>query len=145
MRELHITIPGHATKKNSPQSNHRPSAAFEDWEAEGIKVLRRLRLTSDLPLPITTPATLDIMVHVRGSEGDAAGYVQAVGDLLDATRARFAHRKMERKLKLGTPFACDYQIIVDDKLFNRGVSARVVRCAAVELARVEVVIRWGAP
>jgi hypothetical protein len=142
MPDLRFTLPGHATKKNSPQPGHRPSAAFEDWEGEGIKVLRRLRLTSDLPLPITTPATLDIVVHVRGCEGDAVGYAQAVGDLLDGTRARFAHRKEERRLKLGLPFVCDYQIVVDDRLFNRGVSARVVRCAAIELARVEVVIRW---
>lgn len=141
MPEIRFVLPGTATKKNSPQPGHRPSAAFQRWEDEGIVVLRRVRALYGALLPITTPAELEITVHVKGPEGDAAGYLQAVGDLLDGTRARFAHRKEERRLKLQLPFCCDYQVIVDDKLFNRGTHARVGRCTAGE-PRVEVVIKW---
>ena len=147
---LHFTLPGHATKKNSPRAGHRPSAAFEEWEDRAIYVLRHVRagrLHSEIEglaqaLPLTRSCKLKISVHVKGPEGDAAGYLQAVGDVLDGTRARFAHRKQCRRLKQDLPFVCDYQIVVDDKQFNSGVSARVVRCAPDEQPRVEVTITW---
>lgn len=151
MPELRFVLPGTATKKNSNQLGHRPSAAFEKWETEAIRVLRLIRTAHDpqrsqrlggtaLQLPISTPAILDITVYVKGNEGDGAGYVQAVGDVLDGTAAKVAHRKKERKLQLGGPLCCDWQIITDDRLFNKGLSARVIRVK--DDPRVEVRITW---
>ena len=98
----------------------------------------------DLPLPC--PCTIEAVFHIRGPEGDAGGYMDALCDVLDGTRLKAAHRKAERRLKLGVPFACDWQIVADDRQFNAGFGpARVVRCAAGAEPRVEVVIRWGAP
>ena len=141
MPELRFTLTGHATKKNHKQVDNRPSAAFEEWEAATIRVLRQLRrMDTARILPLSCPCTIDLTVFVKGPEGDAAGYVQAVGDVLDGTKARNAHRKKERQLKVSLPFSCDYQIVTDDKLFNKGVSARVLRDR--DDPRVEVKITW---
>ena len=141
MPELRFTLEGHATKKNSPQPGHRPSTAFQAWEDAAIRALRHLRKSAPPGLlPLSCPCTIDITVYVKGPEGDAFGYGQAVGDLLDATRAKFAHKKKERQLKVTLPFVCDYQIVTDDKLFNRGVSVRVLRDK--DNPRIEVKITW---
>ena len=144
MPELRFTLQGHATKKNSPQPGHRPSVAFQAWEDLAIQTLRRVRRASPAGiaglLPLSCPCTLDITVFVKGPEGDAFGYGQAVGDLLDATRAKFAHKKKERQLKVALPFSCDYQIVTDDKLFNLGASVRVLRDK--DNPRIEVKITW---
>ena len=141
MPELRFTLTGHATKKNSKQVGHRPSEAFETWEGAAIRVLRQLRrMDTARILPLSCPCTIDITVYVKGPEGDAFGYGQAVGDLLDATRAKFAHKKKERQLKVALPFSCDYQIVTDDKLFNLGASVRVLRDK--DNPRIEVKITW---
>lgn len=141
MPELRFTLEGHATKKNSPRPGHRPSEAFEAWEDSAIHTLRRLRKSAPPGLlPLSCPCTIDITVYVKGPEGDAFGYGQAVGDLLDATRAKFAHKKKERQLKVALPFSCDYQIVTDDKLFNLGASVRVLRDK--DNPRIEVKITW---
>ena len=63
-----------------------------------------------------------------------------MGDLLDGTRAKNAHRATERKLGRKLPFACDYQIVTDDKLFNRGLHVRVT---PAKESWVELVLTWG--
>ena len=141
MPELRFTLEGHATKKNSPRPGHRPSEAFEAWEDSAIRALRQVRkMAPPGMLPLSCPCTIDITVYVKGAEGDAFGYGQAVGDVLDATRAKFAHKKKERQLKVSLPFQCDYQIVTDDKLFNQGVTARVLRDKGDP--RIEVKITW---
>lgn len=142
MPDLRFTISGPPrTKKNSPRPGHRPSGAFAAWEESAIPALRHLRKSAPPGLlPLSCPCTLDITVYVKGPEGDAFGYGQAVGDLLDATRAKFAHKKKERQLKVSLPFSCDYQIVTDDKLFNLGASVRVLRDK--DNPRIEVKITW---
>ena len=156
MPELRFVILGQArTKKNRQQANHRPSAPFVAWEDGAIPQLRRLRAEharlvaaglSAGTLPLTVPCTIEAVFYIKGPEGDAGGYMDGLCDLLDGTRLKAAHRKQEKRLKLGVPFVCDWQIVGDDRQFNAGFGpARVVRCAAGAEPRVEVVIRWGAP
>lgn len=140
MPSLQIVLPGHATKKNSTQSGHRPSKAFQKWEDACIPILRRLRAERK-DLPIGTAANLSITVHVKGPEGDAFGYGQAVGDLLDGTRARFAHQRMQRQLGALLPFKCDYQIVENDRLFNLSASICVIRTD--NNPRTEIIIEWN--
>ena len=144
MPELRFTLPGTpATKKNSPRPGHRPSGAFAAWEEITIPTLRQIRglaARRGLALPLTCPCTIDLTIYIKGPEGDGWGYAQAVGDVLDGTKARFAHRKREQQLKVNLPFSCDYQIVTDDKLFNLGASVRVLRDK--DNPRIEVKITW---
>lgn len=139
MPSLQIVLPGHATKKNSTQSGHRPSKAFQKWEDACIPILRRLRVERK-DLPISTPAAVTITVYVKGPEGDAFGYGQAVSDVLDGTRAKFAHQRAQRQLGALLPFECDYQIIENDRLFNLGASICVIR--SDDDPRTEIRIEW---
>jgi len=62
-----------------------PSEAYEQWEAAAIResmVIKAKLRAMGVDLPIMAPISVEALIYRERDTGDAVGYYQAVGDML---------------------------------------------------------------
>jgi Holliday junction resolvase RusA-like endonuclease len=97
-----------------------PSEAYEAWEVGAIRELMEIKPRLGVELPITAPVSIEALIYRKRDTGDIVGYLQAIGDMLQAAGVLKDDRQIEdwdgsRRLKDAANPRCEIFIrVLDD-------------------------------